>query len=106
MADILQEIASSLHDGNDKEAAALVQQALDKGMPSHESLQSSLIAGMDDLGKDSKANELFCQRYSSPGLCTQAWTSCAHCWPRVTPPAWVSMSLAQERATCTTSART
>jgi 5-methyltetrahydrofolate--homocysteine methyltransferase len=59
MADILQKIASNLYDGEDKEVAALVQQALDEGMDPAEVLQGGLIAGMDEVGRDFKAGELF-----------------------------------------------
>jgi 5-methyltetrahydrofolate--homocysteine methyltransferase len=59
MADILQEIASNLYGGEDKEVAALVQQALDEGMAPDEILQGGLIAGMDEVGKDFKAGDLF-----------------------------------------------
>jgi 5-methyltetrahydrofolate--homocysteine methyltransferase len=59
MADVLQKIASNLYDGEDKEVAALVQQALDQGMDPHEVLQGGLIAGMDEVGKDFKADILY-----------------------------------------------
>jgi 5-methyltetrahydrofolate--homocysteine methyltransferase len=59
MADILQRIASDLYGGEDKEVAALVQQALDQGMAPDEILQGGLIAGMDEVGKDFKAGDLF-----------------------------------------------
>lgn len=59
MADILQEIASNLYDGEDKEVASLVQKALDRGMGPGEILQGGLIAAMDEVGKDFKAGELF-----------------------------------------------
>jgi 5-methyltetrahydrofolate--homocysteine methyltransferase len=59
MADILQEIASYLYDGEDKEVAALVQQALDQGLEPHEILHGGLIAGMDEVGKDFKADVLY-----------------------------------------------
>jgi len=59
MADILQRIASDLYSGEDKEVAALVQQALDEGMAPDEILQGGLIAGMDEVGKDFKAGDLF-----------------------------------------------
>ena len=59
MADILQEIASNLYDGEDEEVATLVQQALDQGLAPHEILQDGLIAGMDEVGKDFKAGELY-----------------------------------------------
>jgi len=59
MADILQEIASNLYDGEDEEVATLAQQALDQGLAPHEILQDGLIAGMDEVGKDFKAGELY-----------------------------------------------
>ena len=59
MADTLQKIASNLYDGEDKEVAELVQQALDQGMPPNEVLQRGLIAGMDEVGRDFKAGDLF-----------------------------------------------
>jgi 5-methyltetrahydrofolate--homocysteine methyltransferase len=59
MSEILQQIASNLYDGQDKEVAALVQQALDQGLAPNEVLQGGLIAGMDEVGKDFKAGELF-----------------------------------------------
>jgi corrinoid protein of di/trimethylamine methyltransferase len=59
MADTLQKIASNLYDGEDEEVAALVQQALDQGMDAHEILHGGLIAGMDQVGKDFKADVLY-----------------------------------------------
>ncbi len=59
MADVLQEIASNLYDGEDEEVAELVQEALDQGMDPGEILTSGLIAGMDEVGRDFKAGDLF-----------------------------------------------
>jgi 5-methyltetrahydrofolate--homocysteine methyltransferase len=59
MADILQKIASNLYDGDDGAVAELVQEALDQGMAPQEVLSGGLIAGMDEVGKDFKAGELF-----------------------------------------------
>ena len=59
MNDLLQNIASKLYDGDAETVAALVQQALDQGMPPQEILSDGLIAGMDEVGRDFKANELF-----------------------------------------------
>ena len=59
MADILSKIASQLYAGEADEVVALVQQALDKGMVPNEVLQGGLIAGMDQVGKDFKAGDLF-----------------------------------------------
>ena len=59
MADIWQEIASKLYEGQDQAVAALVQQALDQGMAPSEILQGGLITGMDEVGRDFKAGDLF-----------------------------------------------
>ena len=59
MADILQKIASNLYDGEDEAVAELVQEALDQGMEPQEILSSGLIAGMDEVGSDFKAGDLF-----------------------------------------------
>jgi 5-methyltetrahydrofolate--homocysteine methyltransferase len=59
MADLLQKMASSLYAGEDKEVAELVQEALDQGLAPAEILSSGLIAGMDEVGKDFKAGDLF-----------------------------------------------
>jgi len=59
MADILQKIASNLYDGDDDAVAELVQQALDQGLKPAEVLSGGLIAGMDEVGKDFKAGDLF-----------------------------------------------
>jgi 5-methyltetrahydrofolate--homocysteine methyltransferase len=59
MADILQQIASNLYEGEDEAVAGLVQQALDQGMAAGEILQGGLITGMDEVGRDFKAGELF-----------------------------------------------
>ncbi len=59
MADILQKIASNLYDGEDQEVAELVQEALDQGIAPGEILQGGLVAGMDEVGRDFKAGDLF-----------------------------------------------
>ena len=59
MADILQEIAANLYDGEDQEVAGLVHKALDQGMEPGKILQGGLIAGMDEVGRDFKAGDLF-----------------------------------------------
>ena len=59
MAGILEKIASRLYEGEDEEVAELVQSALDKGLAPSEILQGGLIAGMDQVGRDFKAGELF-----------------------------------------------
>jgi 5-methyltetrahydrofolate--homocysteine methyltransferase len=59
MADMLQKIASNLYDGDDDAVAGLVQEALDQGLAPQDILSGGLIAGMDEVGKDFKAGELF-----------------------------------------------
>jgi 5-methyltetrahydrofolate--homocysteine methyltransferase len=59
MEDFLQKITSNLYDGEDQEVAELVQEALDQGMAPVEILQGGLIAGMDEVGRDFKAGDLF-----------------------------------------------
>jgi 5-methyltetrahydrofolate--homocysteine methyltransferase len=59
MADILEKIAAELYEGEDESVAELVQQALDQGLAPNEVLQGGLIAGMDEVGKDFKAGDLF-----------------------------------------------
>jgi 5-methyltetrahydrofolate--homocysteine methyltransferase len=59
VADILEKIASNLYEGEDEEVAELVQKALDQGMGPGEILSDGLIAGMDEVGRDFKAGDLF-----------------------------------------------
>ncbi len=59
MAEVLQKIASNLYDGEDETVAGLVQDALDKGMSPKDILAGGLIAGMDEVGRDFKAGDLF-----------------------------------------------
>ncbi len=59
MSDVLNTIASNLYDGEDEKVAELVQKALDEGLPPEEILSDGLIAGMDEVGKDFKAGDLF-----------------------------------------------
>ncbi|MBM4466847.1 MAG: cobalamin-binding protein [Chloroflexi bacterium] len=58
-SDILEQIASNLYQGEDDVVATLVEQALDQGVTPGEILNGGLIAGMDEVGKDFKAGELF-----------------------------------------------
>ena len=58
-SNILEQVASNLYKGEDEVVAALVQQALDQGMSPAEVLNGGLIAGMDEVGKDFKAGDLF-----------------------------------------------
>ncbi len=59
MADLLKQIAEQLYEGEDEEVASLVQKALDEGMEPNTVLQDGLIAGMDVVGVDFKAGDLF-----------------------------------------------
>jgi len=59
MSEVLQQIASKLYDGAASDVASLVQQALDEGIAVDEVLSGGLIVGMDDVGRDFKAGELF-----------------------------------------------
>lgn len=59
MADILQRIASKLYEGEDKEVAELVRDALDDGIAPLEVLSTGLIAGMEKVGKDFKRGQLY-----------------------------------------------
>jgi len=59
MAGLLEKIAAKLYEGEDEEVADLVRSALDKGVAPVEILQGGLIAGMDQVGRDFKAGDLF-----------------------------------------------
>jgi 5-methyltetrahydrofolate--homocysteine methyltransferase len=59
MSDILQKIASELYNGEEETVADLVKSALAQGLEAGEVLQGGLIAGMDEVGKDFKAGDLF-----------------------------------------------
>jgi 5-methyltetrahydrofolate--homocysteine methyltransferase len=59
MLEILQKIASNLYEGEDEVVAQLVQRALDQSLPPEEILEGGLIAGMDKVGRDFKAGDLF-----------------------------------------------
>ena len=59
MSNILEKMATNLYNGEDETVAELVRQALDQGMTPAEILNGGLIAGMDEVGKDFKAGDLF-----------------------------------------------
>jgi len=59
MADILQQMASNLYNGEDEVVPELVQKAREQGIEPGEILQGGLIAGMDEVGVDFKAGDLF-----------------------------------------------
>jgi 5-methyltetrahydrofolate--homocysteine methyltransferase len=59
MSDTLQQIASKLYEGSAPDVASLVQQALDEGTTAGDVLTGGLVVGMDEVGRDFKAGELF-----------------------------------------------
>jgi 5-methyltetrahydrofolate--homocysteine methyltransferase len=59
MTDILEKIASNLYSGEDEQVTELVQSALDQGLEPGEILSGGLIAGMDEVGRDFRAGDLF-----------------------------------------------
>ncbi len=59
MADVLQKIATNLYQAKTDAVAELVQEALDAGMAPGEVLNGALLAGMDEVGRDFKAGDLY-----------------------------------------------
>lgn len=59
VADVLQQIAEQLYNGEEEQVADLVQQALNQGINPGKVLESGLMAGMDRIGKDFKCGDLF-----------------------------------------------
>jgi 5-methyltetrahydrofolate--homocysteine methyltransferase len=59
MSKLLEQIAKNLYEGEDEAVAELTQRALDEGMDAAEVLSGGLIAGMDVVGRDFKAGDLF-----------------------------------------------
>lgn len=59
MSNIKEQIHKDLYDGKSEEVRAAIQKALDEGMPVKEILNDGLIAGMDIIGRDFKAGDLF-----------------------------------------------
>jgi corrinoid protein of di/trimethylamine methyltransferase len=59
MSDILEQMAEKLYDGEDEAVAGLTQKALDEGIKAEEVLKNGLLAGMDRVGVDFRAGDLF-----------------------------------------------
>jgi len=59
MSEILQKIASNLYKGDREAVAELAQEALDQGLSPGEILADGLMAGMDRVGRDFKAGDLY-----------------------------------------------
>jgi len=59
MADKVQKIAESIYSGDIEAVGELVQDLLDAGMAPGEVLSDALLVGMDKVGRDFKAGDLF-----------------------------------------------
>ncbi len=59
MSNILEKMQEDLYNGRAEEVEAAAQKALDKGTPVQEILNEGLIAGMDVVGRDFRAGDLF-----------------------------------------------
>ena len=55
----LEQISLKLQAGKARDVKALVQQAIDEGIPAHEILEKGLVAGMNIIGEKFKNNEVF-----------------------------------------------
>ena len=56
---ILEDISLKLQAGKAKDVAALVQQAIDEGIPAQTILEEGLVTGMNVIGEKFKNNEVF-----------------------------------------------
>ena len=56
---LLEQIKQQLIDGEDEQTAALTAQAIAEGLPPERILDEGLIAGMDVIGANFKAHEIF-----------------------------------------------
>jgi len=74
MTDILVQMQKDLYAGNFNQVEAATKTALEQGVPAREILNDGLIAGMDIVGRDFKAGDLFipevlmCARAMHAGL--------------------------------------
>lgn len=59
MQEKLEAIRSAIVEGEDEQAARLVEEALSAGLPALEILNSGVIAGIEETGERWKANEFF-----------------------------------------------
>ena len=59
MSNILEQMHKDLYDGKADEVGTATQKALDEGMSAQEILSDGLTSGMDKVGKDFKAGDLF-----------------------------------------------
>lgn len=56
---ILKDISAKLQAGKAKDVKALVQQAIDEGIPAKQILEEGLLSGMSVIGEKFKNNEIF-----------------------------------------------
>ena len=56
---ILEDISAKLQAGKAKDVKALVQQAIDEGIPAKQILEEGLLSGMSVIGEKFKNNEIF-----------------------------------------------
>ena len=56
---ILEDISAKLQAGKAKDVKALVQQAIDEGIPAKQILEEGLLSGMSVIGEKFKNNEVF-----------------------------------------------
>ena len=56
---ILEDISAKLQAGKAKDVRALVQQAIDEGIPAKQILEEGLLSGMNVIGEKFKNNEIF-----------------------------------------------
>lgn len=56
---LLDQISERLQAGKAKEVVALVQQAIDEGVPAEKILNEGLLSGMDVIGEKFKNNEIY-----------------------------------------------
>jgi 5-methyltetrahydrofolate--homocysteine methyltransferase len=59
MPDILEQMQKDLYSGKAEEVKKEVKKALDEGLSAHEILNQGLLKGMEKVGKDFKAGDLF-----------------------------------------------
>ncbi len=56
---ILEQISQMVRAGKAKDTKALVQQAIDRGIPAQQILEQGLVVGMNEIGEKFKNNEVF-----------------------------------------------
>jgi 5-methyltetrahydrofolate--homocysteine methyltransferase len=59
MTELYTEIATNLYNGNEDAVVKLVQRAIEQELAAEDILAGGLVSGMDDVGRDFKAGDLF-----------------------------------------------